>query len=99
MASTASAPAAKVPSAGAGARRLKLFPAFAHGPVYLPALRDVLPRHVGLWAVGGVDAENIRQWLEAGAEGVALGGALYRPGRSAAEVRAGAGHIIAALRR
>ena len=84
---------------GAGARRLKLFPAFAHGPAYLQALRDVLPADVGIWAVGGVDGENIREWLEAGAEGVALGGALYRPGRSAAEVRAGADQIVAALRR
>jgi 2-dehydro-3-deoxyphosphogalactonate aldolase len=84
---------------GAGARRLKLFPAFAHGPAYVQALRDVLPADVGIWAVGGIDAGNIRDWLAAGAEGVALGGALYRPGLSAGEVRAGADKIVAALRR
>ena len=84
---------------GAGARRLKLFPAFALGPAYLQALRDVLPADVGIWAVGGVDLGNIEEWLAAGAEGVALGGALYRPGRSAAEVRAGAERIVAALAR
>ena len=83
----------------AGARRLKLFPAVAHGPAYLKALRDVIPADVGIWAVGGVDAGNIREWLEAGAEGVALGGALYRPGRNAAEVRTEAKRIVAALGR
>jgi 2-dehydro-3-deoxyphosphogalactonate aldolase len=83
----------------AGAGRLKLFPAFAHGPAYVKAIRDVLPPEVGVWAVGGVDAGNIGDWLAAGAQGVALGGSLYRPGRSAEEVRAGAADIIAALSR
>lgn len=83
----------------AGARKLKLFPAFAHGPAYLKALRDVLPADVGVWAVGGVDARNIGEWLAAGAEGVALGGSLYKPGRSAADVGNGAREIIAALKR
>jgi len=82
----------------AGARKLKLFPASAVGPAYLSAIREVLPAKVAVWAVGGVDAGNIRDWLAAGAQGVALGGALYRPGRSAAEVRAGAERIIAALK-
>jgi len=83
----------------AGARKLKLFPAFTYGPAYLAALRDVLSPDVSVWAVGGVDAGNARDWITSGAEGVALGGALYRPGRSAADVRAGAEEIIAALKR
>ena len=81
----------------AGARRLKLFPALAHGAAYIGALRDVLPANIGLWAVGGVDEDNIGKWIVAGAEGVALGGALYKPGRSAAEVRAEAQRLLAAL--
>ena len=82
---------------GAGARRLKLFPALAHGPAYVGALREVLPAGIGLWAVGGVDAGNAGSWFAAGAEGVALGGALYKPGRSAAEVRTAAKRLLAAL--
>jgi 2-dehydro-3-deoxyphosphogalactonate aldolase len=81
----------------AGAGRLKLFPAFAHGPAYLTALREVLPTDVGVWAVGGVDAGNAKDWLAAGAEGVALGGALYRPGYTSGQVRASAEQIIAAI--
>lgn len=83
----------------AGARRLKLFPAFAHGPGYLGALRDVLPARVGIWAVGGVNAVNAAAWLAAGAEGVALGSALYKAGRSPAEVRSAAEQVLAAFDR
>lgn len=81
----------------AGARKLKLFPAFAKGPAYVAALRDVLPTDAAIWAVGGVDAANAAQWLAANAEGVALGSALYKPGHSPSEVRAGAERILAAL--
>lgn len=80
----------------AGAGRLKLFPASCAGPGYLRALRDVLPMGVGVWAVGGVDGDNLAGWIEAGAEGVALGGALYRRGIGAAEVAARAAPVVAA---
>lgn len=79
----------------AGARRLKLFPAFTVGAAYLKALREVLPGKTGVWAVGGVDAGNLSEWLAAGAEGVAIGGALYRPGVSASEAGARAARIVA----
>lgn len=80
----------------AGASRLKMFPASSAGAAHLKALRDVLPAAVGVWAVGGVEAGDLAQWIEAGAEGVALGGALYRPGNSAAEVAAKAALVVAA---
>ncbi len=83
----------------AGARKLKLFPAFVQGPAYVAALRDVLPSDAGLWAVGGIDADNIGQWLAAGAQGVALGGALYKPGLNADEVRGRAERVLGALAR
>ncbi len=82
----------------AGARRLKLFPAVALGPVYLKAVRDVLPRDVRTWAVGGTDATNIGDWIAAGAEGIGVGGALYRPGDDAAAVAAKARPLVAAWR-
>jgi 2-dehydro-3-deoxyphosphogalactonate aldolase len=80
----------------AGASRLKLFPASSFGPAYLRALREVLPADIGVWAVGGVDAANLAEWIGAGAEGVALGGSLYRPGTSAADVAAKAMRVVAA---
>jgi 2-dehydro-3-deoxyphosphogalactonate aldolase len=80
----------------AGARRLKLFPASSVGPAYLKALLEVLPAQAGVWAVGGIDAVNLHEWIEAGAEGVGLGGALYRPGTGAAEVTEKAARIVTA---
>lgn len=80
----------------AGARRIKLFPAVALGPTYLKAIREVLPRHVAVWGVGGTGAENFADWLAAGAEGIGVGGALYRPGDAPAAVGAKAAALIAA---
>lgn len=82
----------------AGARRLKLFPAGAMGPGYLKAVREVLPADVGVWAVGGVGAGNAAEWLAAGAQGVAVGSSVFRPGDSASEVAAKAAAVVGALR-
>ncbi len=82
----------------AGARRLKLFPASAMSPSYLKALRDVVPREIGLWAVGGTDAGNLAAWRTAGAEGLGVGGALYRPGDDARTVAGKAATLMAAWR-
>ena len=79
----------------AGARRLKLFPASIMSPAYLKALREVLGRSIGLWAVGGIDAGNIAEWLEAGAQGLGIGGGLYRPGETAEAVAAKAAALVA----
>ncbi len=71
----------------AGARHLKLFPAASLGPGYLKALREVLPRTSGVWAVGGTGAHDLASWLEAGAAGIGVGGSLYRAGDTASVVR------------
>jgi 2-dehydro-3-deoxyphosphogalactonate aldolase len=70
----------------AGARRIKLFPAGTLGPNYLKAVKEILPRETGVWAVGGTNAETFAEWLNAGAEGIGVGGALFRPGDDAALV-------------
>ena len=81
----------------AGARRIKLFPATAQGPNYLKALREVLPKSCGVWAVGGIGADNAAEWIAAGAEGIAAGGSVYKPGMTAAEVGERARALVAAL--
>lgn len=63
----------------AGASRLKLFPASSYGPQHLRALRTVLPTEVQIFPVGGVTAEQIPAWLEAGAAGFGFGSELFRP--------------------
>lgn len=70
----------------AGAQALKLFPAEGATPAVLKAQRAVLPKDVPVLAVGGVQPDNMRPWIDAGANGFGLGSGLYSPGRSAEEV-------------
>ena len=74
----------------AGAHALKLFPAEAASPAVVKALLAVIPRDVPLLVVGGVKADGMKPWVEAGAAGFGLGSGLYAPGRSAAETMANA---------
>ena len=82
----------------AGACDIKLFPGGSMGPAHLRALREVLPRECRVWAVGGVDASNLAEWRRAGASGVGVGGALYRPGSSVEAVRGTAERLVKAWR-
>jgi len=80
----------------AGATGLKLFPAEMAGPAAVKALRAVLPPEVLLLPVGGISVGNVAAYLAAGASGFGIGSALYRPGRSAAEVGETAREFVAA---
>ena len=71
----------------AGAGHLKLFPAASLGQGHLKALREVLPRHSRIWAVGGTGAHDLAIWLAAGAAGIGVGGALYKAGDTPQQVR------------
>lgn len=85
-------------AAAAGATLIKLFPAATYGPDHVRALRSVLPREVEIVAVGGIGASNVAQWSGSGIVGIGVGGELYRPGVSAADVRSRATAIVAAAR-
>lgn len=80
----------------AGATRIKLFPAARLGPAYVKAIKDVLPKHVGVWAVGGTGADTIGEWLAGECEGIGVGGALYKPGDDAATVGERGRELVAA---
>lgn len=69
----------------AGAHGLKLFPAEAASPAMVRAQRAVLPKDIPLLVVGGVRADGMKPWLEAGADGFGLGSGVYKPGQSAVE--------------
>jgi 2-dehydro-3-deoxyphosphogalactonate aldolase len=70
----------------AGATALKLFPAEQIGPDALKAWLTVLPPGTALLPVGGITPDRMAPYLAAGAAGFGLGGALYRPGMTPAEV-------------
>lgn len=81
----------------AGATALKLFPAEGSSPAVLKAMCAVLPKSLRILPVGGIAPDSMQPWFDAGAAGFGLGSALYKPGFSAAEVRACAKAFVAAL--
>jgi len=81
----------------AGAHVLKLFPADAASPEVVKAQRAVLPKEAPLVVVGGITPEKMATYFAAGADGFGLGGAVYKPGQSAAEVSTQARAFAAAL--
>jgi 2-dehydro-3-deoxyphosphogalactonate aldolase len=82
-----------------GATELKLFPASTYGAGHLRALKSVLPKHVRVYAVGGVGSKDIAEWLESGADGFGFGGELFKPAYTLAEVAARAKGLFEALRK
>jgi 2-dehydro-3-deoxyphosphogalactonate aldolase len=82
----------------AGATQLKLFPAASYGPRHLQALRTVLPAGIGILPVGGVAADQIADWLAAGAAGFGFGSELFRPDYSLQDIARRAQLIVQAYR-
>jgi 2-dehydro-3-deoxyphosphogalactonate aldolase len=83
----------------AGAKHLKLFPAEVASPAVIKAWKAVLPKHVKIYAVGGVTPENMRDWLAVGASGFGIGSSLYKPGSSLSSVSESAHKLVAAWNR
>ncbi len=79
----------------AGAHGLKLFPAEGASPGVVKAQRAVLPKDVPLLVVGGVRPDNMRAYLDAGANGFGLGSGLYKAGQTPQEVAAQATAYVA----
>ncbi len=67
-----------IESMEAGADIVKLFPGEAFGPSIVKALRAPLPQ-APLMPTGGVDLDNVSDWIKAGAVAVGVGGSLTRP--------------------
>lgn len=82
----------------AGAHGLKLFPAEAASPAVLRAMLAVLPAGTPVIPVGGITPLNMAAWQTAGARGFGIGSALYKPGKSAADVADSAAEFVAAYR-
>ena len=72
----------------AGADGLKMFPGEMLPPSVLKAWLAVLPPGTLLVPVGGVSLENMSDYFAAGAAGVGIGSALYKPGITAADLQA-----------
>ena len=81
----------------AGADAIKLFPSEVLGIAMLKALKAVLPKTTIIIPVGGIDANNLTSWMEAGALGVGAGSSIYKPGDTAEIVGAKAKALIDAV--
>lgn len=79
----------------AGAHCLKLFPAGSLGTGYIKNIQAVIKAPI--LAVGGVDAENIAQFMKVCA-GAGIGGALYKPGKNLEAIRNDATAMVQALK-
>ena len=62
----------------AGAAMVKLFPAKTVGPGYIREVRGPFA-DIDILACGGVSADNLGEFLAAGAAAVAFGGSVFRP--------------------
>lgn len=82
----------------AGAMHLKLFPASSLGPGHIKAIREVIPREVEIWGVGGLGAQNFPEWLSVGVRGIGVGGTLYKPRDSVEVVKERASALVACWR-
>jgi 2-dehydro-3-deoxyphosphogluconate aldolase / (4S)-4-hydroxy-2-oxoglutarate aldolase len=62
-----------------GATMVKLFPASVFGPSYIKELKGPFDL-IKIMAVGGVSAQNISQYFNCGADAVAFGASIFKPG-------------------
>jgi 2-dehydro-3-deoxyphosphogluconate aldolase/(4S)-4-hydroxy-2-oxoglutarate aldolase len=79
-----------------GAELIKLFPAGPLGPDYVRQLLGPFPR-LQLLPTGGIDLDNARAFLQAGATAVAVGSALVGPGATYQSVHSAARAFLGAL--
>eukprot|EP00435_Cladocopium_sp_Y103_P078944 s1_g2683.t1 len=84
----------------AGAAALKIFPADALSPKVLAAWRSVMaPDEAVLIPTGGINAENIAAWWDAGSDGFGVGSAVFDPSGDANETHRRAELLISAINR
>jgi 2-dehydro-3-deoxyphosphogalactonate aldolase len=80
----------------AGATGLKIFPAGVIGPDGIKAMKAVLPA-IAVYAVGGAHPGNFDAYAQAGCAGVGMGGHLWKPGMTPADVAEKAHAIVSAF--
>ncbi|KGX89973.1 ketohydroxyglutarate aldolase [Pontibacillus halophilus JSM 076056 = DSM 19796] len=63
-----------------GASVVKLFPGQSFDPSYIKAVKGPVPQ-VEIMPTGGVNLENVQEWLDAGAIMVGVGGEVTKPAK------------------
>ena len=70
-----------------GADALKLFPASAIGPNTFNAINQVLPKKTKCFAVGGINSNNMKEWVDFKITGFGIGSNIYNPKMSLYEFK------------
>ncbi|WP_221830474.1 bifunctional 4-hydroxy-2-oxoglutarate aldolase/2-dehydro-3-deoxy-phosphogluconate aldolase [Neobacillus niacini] len=65
----------------AGVDIVKLFPGNAFGPDFVKSVKAPLPQ-VNIMPTGGVDLNNVEQWIKNGCVAVGVGGSLVAPAKT-----------------
>jgi 2-dehydro-3-deoxyphosphogalactonate aldolase len=82
----------------AGADILKIFPADTLGPAFIKAISAILPVGTRICPTGGVAVENMGDFLAAGVYAMGIGSALYKPGKTIAEIGEAAATFVSAYK-
>ena len=82
----------------AGADAIKLFPAEVIPPAAVKAIRTIIPQWLRLFAVGGINLENMPEYMQKGISGFGIGSAIYKEGKSLSAIRQDASTVISAYR-
>jgi 2-dehydro-3-deoxyphosphogalactonate aldolase len=80
----------------AGADGLKILPAAVLGAAGIKAMKAVLPREIPVYAVGGANPDNFREYFAAGCAGFGLGSYIFKPGMALDEIAQRAKAAVAA---
>lgn len=85
----------------AGADALKFFPSESVTPVIAKAMLTILPKGIVYLSVGGIhpDSDQLTDYLNAGINGFGIGGSLYKPDYSIAQIKTNATQFMQAYKR
>ena len=70
-----------------GADALKLFPASSMGPNAFNAINQILPKKTKCFAVGGINHDNMKQWIDFKITGFGIGSNIYNPKMTIIEIK------------
>lgn len=79
----------------AGADILKIFPADTLGTPFIKAINAVLPVGTRICPTGGVNKDNMQDFLDVGVSAMGMGSALYKPGKTVDDVEKAAREFVA----
>lgn len=92
-------PTEVIAAAQLGVSVVKVFPAGNAGLSYCKAIMAVAPKQTSYYCVGGINSENLSDYLAIGFSGAGLGSDLYKPGQSVETTRTNAQRYVAAYKK